>query len=257
MAVINRLKNLASGIGGAAARSALMAAQMAVPQVVRDVQRLLDMSESVARPVTGGRVVNIQNVPLALLGGVTLDRARAMHEMIRDARLTRKNLWYVRVTDPNPPTGGQAFGPGIAIGGVIDLLALEVSYSPFTLAGEKINIGAAVLDRMTGTEAVELSLTTMDDEAGTIKRWFEGKCLQAANPDGTFGLPAEYCVNIEIVHAVAASDVPMRTEPYKSMMTMRPQAIQFDLSRRESAMQELVLSFSEFDTFLSASRGIL
>lgn len=244
-------------VAGAGARAAAAATQRAMPQVVRDVRSLLDLPDQPSeRNRSQGQAADIQGIPLALLGGLTLERARQMQQAIRDARLTRKNLWFIRVTDPNPPKIGYAFQGG-HVGGVIDLLAVEVSYSPFTMAGEKVNIGAAVLDKLTGTEAVELSLTTMDDEAGTIKRWFEGKCLQAANPNGTFGLPADYCVNIEVVHAVSAPDVPTRVDPYKSFMTMRPQALQLDMSRRESAMQELGLSFSEFDTFLSAAGGIL
>lgn len=257
--MIPSLPRLPSGAATAGARIALAVAQQAVPQVVRDVRRLLDIPSPILQATSQGQAVrgaNMQTVPLALLGGLTLERARQMHEAIRDARVARKNLWYVRVTDPNPPKIGYAFQQG-GIGGVIDLLAQDVSYSPFTMASEKVNLGAAVLDKLNGTEAIELSLTTLDDEAGTIKRWFEGKCLQAANPNGTFGLPWEYCVNIEVVHAVSASDAPTRSEPYRSFMTMRPQAIQFDLSRREAAHQELGLSFSEFDTFLSAAGGIL
>lgn len=253
--VLDRLKASVSQQIAAGGRAAALASQNAVPTVLRDVQRLLGASELPGR-LQGGPMADIQNVPLDLLGGVTLARVRQMHEMIRDARLTRKNLWFVRVTDPNPPRVGYAFQQG-GIGGVLDLLALEVSYSPFTLTSEKKNIGSAVLDGLNGSESVELTLTTMDDEAGTVKRWFEGKCLQAARPDGTFGVPADYCVNIEVVHAVSVDDAPVRADPYKSMMTMRPQALQIDLSRREQAFQELTLSFSEFDTFISAIGGIL
>lgn len=254
---LDRILVSASAQAAAGGRAAIAAAQQAVPTVLRDVQRLLNASDLPSRlPGVGAGLGSIENAPLELMGGVTLARIRQMHEMVRDARLTRKNLWFVRVTDPNPPRIGYGFRQG-NVGGVIDLMAVEVSYSPFTLVAEKKNIGSAVLDGLNGTESVELTLTTMDDEAGTVKRWFEGKCLQAARPDGTFGVPADYCVNIEVVHAVSVDDAPVRSEPYKSLMTMRPQALQIDLSRRDSALQELTLSFSEFDTFISAIGGIL
>lgn len=230
----------------AGARSAILAAQRAVPLVIREVQGLLDFSPP--PPPKPGEVRNIQHIPLPLLGGVTLERARQMHDMVREARVARKNLWFVRLTEASPP------GPGASgVGGVLDLLALDVSYSPCTLVGEKTNVGAAVLDRLSGVESVELSMTVMDDEAGTIKRWFEAKCRQAAHPDGTFGLPVDYCVDIEIVHAVAAEDVPTRAQPYTSHFTMRPQSIQLDLSRRESGFQEHTITFTEFDSFMSAA----
>lgn len=248
------------GAVGGGARAAMAAAQQALPDVMRDVQSLLSMQPIAARPAGGlasGAIpmLDITREPLPLLGGLTLERVRQMHEQVRDARLARKNLWYIRVTDPNPPN--QSTGPQPSVGGVIDMLAVDVSYSPFTLSGEKINVGSAVMDRLNGSESVDLSLTTMDDEAGTIKRWFEGKCLQAAHPGGTFGLPSEYCVNIQVVHAVSAEDAPVKTPPYKNMVTMRPQAIQFEMSRRDPALQELTLSFTEFDTFISAIGGIL
>ena len=227
----------------AGARSAVLAAQRAVPLVIREVKSLLDFSSPA--PAKTGEVRNIQNIPLSLLGGVTLERVRQMHEMVRDARVARKNLWFVRLTETVTP------GPGASgIGGVLDLLALDVSYSPCTLVGEKTNIGAAVVDRLSGIESVELNMTVMDDEAGTIKRWFEAKCRQAAHSDGTFGVPLDYCVDIEIVHAVAADDVRTKVRPYTSHFTMRPQSMQLDLSRREQALQELVLVFTEGDSFM-------
>lgn len=102
---------------GAGSRAAVNAAQMAVPYVVRDVASLLRGVDPGAIPLLGGRSVDIKTVPLSLLGGTTLARAKQMHEAIRDARLTRKNLWYIRITDPNPPKIGAPTQSG-GIGGV-------------------------------------------------------------------------------------------------------------------------------------------
>lgn len=241
-------------------RAAQAVAQRMTPQVVRDVQRImqaanfiggaLDVSTGIdALDNLAGLARSPEDRPTPLLGGLTPKAALEQMRQLREARLARKNLWYIRVTDPNPPVNnyfraGDAFAPPM-----FDLFALDVAYGPSTLTGEKVAIGSAVLDKLTGSEAVEMTVTTMDDERGTLKRWFEAKANQAARPDGTFGLPGEYCVNIEVVHAIASPDVPNSQRAYRSHLRMRPGSIQYDLSRRDQAIQELQMAFSQFDTF--------
>jgi hypothetical protein len=130
---------------------------------------------------------------------------------------------------------------------LFNLFATSVSYAPSTMMGEKVPFGSATSDRLIGTEATELSLTTMDDEVGTLKRWFDGKFGQAAHTDGTFGVPGDYLVDIAIYHAVAKRD----DRAYRFHAKMRPQAIQHELSRSEQAMQELTMTFSQFDSFMT------
>lgn len=223
----------------AGAKAALAIASRIPPKLVADAQSLFYWAKDNFGP-------DNQSTPQPLLGGISLQRAREVMRESREATRARKNLFYIRVTDPNPPVlagGGNPYA-------MFDLFALDVSYTPYTMAGEKINIGSAVMDRLNGTEHIELSVVTMDDEAGTLKRWFEGKCLQAAHPDGTFGLPGDYCITIEVVHAVGLEDAQVRVPPYRTNVMMRPQAMQFDLSRRDQALQELQLSFTQFDTFV-------
>lgn len=254
MAILKNIDGALAGLRSAGASAARAAIQRAVPQVVYDAQRLVSNSAvlSTLFGLSGG---SIRSVPTPLLGNVSLERVEEVQNLLHDIRMARKNLWYIRVTDQNPPATAGGIPAGVPLG-LLDMLAVDVSYSPFTMAGEKINIGSAVLDRLTGTENVDLSLTVLDDEVGTIKRWFEGKCKQAANSDGTFGLPVEYCVNIEVVHAISTPEAAINGMPYTSKMLMRPQAIQFDMSRRDQAMQELQLNFTEFDTHLSGGTGI-
>jgi hypothetical protein len=67
------------------------------------------------------------------------------------------------------------------------------------------------MDKLTGIEPTELSITTMDDSRGSLKRWFDAKVEQAAHSDGTFGLPSEYWVDIECYHATPEA----REDAYK------------------------------------------
>lgn len=149
--------------------------------------------------------------------------------------------------------GGQLGGsPATSIGSIavssFDMLALDVSYGT-SILGDHTQIGSAFIDKPTGRAPTELQITTMDDEAGTLKRWFDEKIEQVTHTDGTFGLPAEYLVTFEIVHAVPSDEVPNQVRAYRKVMRMRAASAQTDLSRREQAVAELQMTFTQYDNF--------
>jgi hypothetical protein len=154
-------------------------------------------------------------------------------------------------------TGGALIALGLgganSIGAIaansFDLLAMDVSYGP-SLISDHVQVGSGFIDRPTGRNPTELSITTMDDEAGSLKRWFNGKMDQVALPDGTFGLPADYLVTIEIVHAIPSAEVPGYELAYSKTMRMRAQTLQVDLSRREQAVAELSMTWTQFDNWM-------
>lgn len=137
--------------------------------------------------------------------------------------------------------------PPTDVGYLMHLFATEVSYSGATLTGDKVPIGSGTMDLLHGRDAVELTITTMDDEVGTLKRWFEAKCKQAAHMDGTVGLPADYIVNFTILHATPKASV----NAFGSYLAMRPVSIQYELSRNEDAPQSLTMVWTQFDTFVA------
>ena len=254
-------KFISAVVGTAGARIAKSVLQRVSPRIVQDVQRLVQLSELAGSifgngPVnTGlidsliGQVMPREGKPTPLLGGMSTEEALDVMRQMRNAKLTRKNLFYLRMEDLNPPEISYDAMNGLIACSSFDMFALDVNYGPATLSGEKVSIGSGFMDKLTGSEATEMQITTMDDERGTLKRWFEGKVSQAAHIDGTFGLPRDYCVNIEVVHAVPSADVRGSDLAYRASFTMRPVAIQHDLSRRDQAMQELQMSFSQFDSF--------
>lgn len=225
----------------AAARIAAKVAQKLSPTNIRAVQQLLALGNFAGGILNAGDLSDIQQ---PLLGGMTLRQAREQYEQMRDAQLARKNLFFVRVVDYNPPP--VEYGEGMFFSNLFNLFAVDVTYSPSTLTGEKIPLGSASLDRLTGRDAVELSITTMDDSRGSLKRWFDAKVEQAAHTDGTFGLPSDSWVDIECYHATPQA----RDDAYKVSWRMRPQNTQHDLSRRDQAMSEVVMSFTQSDSFL-------
>jgi hypothetical protein len=277
----------------AGARIAREIAQRLSPTAVKRIQQIMQAADFLDGAL--GLSGNYEDKNQPLLGGISLTEAKATFAQLNDAQIARKNLFFIEVTDPNPPdlgyvdrpagaapgssgigdiidTGRRLVGGGLgaAISGGIgaltgrgstassaprdvsirhmfNLLATSVSYAPNTMVGEKIPFGSATSDRLNGTEATELSVTTMDDEVGTLKRWFEGKCAQAAHSDGTFGVPGEYLVNIAIYHAVIKPD----DRAFKFHAKMRPQTMSHELSRSEQAMQEIQFTFSQFDSFVT------
>jgi hypothetical protein len=273
----------------AGAQIAQKVAQQFSPKTILDIQRVLQASDFLSGALGIG---GIENLPQPLLGGVTLSKARDIYKQLSEARIARKNLFFIHVVDDNPPDLGisprAAASPGGdtlagrldaarnavssavsgGLGGIIagalgsaaspstngddpstsflfNMFATNVSYGGNTMTGERTHFGAVSADRITGTEPVDLQITTMDDEVGTLKRWFDGKFKQAAHDDGTFGLPGEYCVEFHIYQAVPERD----ERAYKFYGVMRPQSIQHDLSRGDQAMQEIQMTFQQFDTF--------
>lgn len=229
------------------------------------------------------------DVASPMLGGLSLAQAQAIYERTQSMSKARKNLFFLRVWERTPPegvyqpqpTGGSLsisrIGPaagsivsgalagvaaalgvnglgGNSIAGVatssFDMLAMDVSYGT-SLISDHVQLGGTFIDRPTGRNPTELQITTMDDEAGTLKRWFEAKIEQVAHTDGTFGLPIDYLVKMEIVHAVPSEEVEgWETAAYRKTVLLRPESMQVDLSRREQALMEHQLVLRQFDPYM-------
>lgn len=175
--------------------------------------------------------------PLALAGGITLGEARRIFEESANTEYAKKNLWHISATN---------ISAGMAPN--INLFATEVGYSPHTMTGEAVKIGSAWFNKADGAERVEMRITTYDDAQGSVKRWFEDLRLRKCHLDGTFGLPSEYLVSFTITHASILEGV---ASAYTNTYTMEPGTIEFELSRREDNLQELQMTFVQFDPFSS------
>ncbi|WP_313453290.1 hypothetical protein [Stutzerimonas nitrititolerans] len=180
---------------------------------------------------------SIEGSPLALAGGITLAEARRMFEESANTVYAKKNLWHINATNVS---AGMA--PNI------NLFATEVGYSPHTMTGEAVKIGSVWINKADGAERVEMRITTYDDAQGSVKQWFEDLRLRKCHLDGTFGLPSEYLVNFTITHASILEGV---ASAYTNTYTMEPGSIDFDLSRREDNLQELQMTFVQFDPFMN------
>lgn len=231
----------------AGAKAAIAASQLADSTTVLAAQRVFQAvdlyKQYLGKP--------FEDIPQEQMGGLTPFMVMQLQNDVRTLGVSRKNRWFVRITDKNPPKIPKSRLDGVDIGGTINLLATEVTYAPQTMQSDKISVGSSVIDRLTGTDPVELQITTMDDGQGSIKHWFDGKCGQVAHSDGTFGLPSEYLVTVEIVHGVAASLEGELSEDkfYSRKFLMRANSITHELSRRDAMPAEITLGFHQYHTF--------
>lgn len=129
----------------------------------------------------------------------------------------------------------------------MNLFVTDIDLNPMNISGEKRRVGGGFIDAPTGAEATEIRITTMDDKAGTIKKWFEQQCAAVVAADGTFGVPASYGITIKVLHAVVNGQ--NSKDAFTNKGLYRAASYEVQLSRREQAMQEVTLTFTQLDSF--------
>jgi len=177
--------------------------------------------------------------PTPLMGGVTPKEAQQIHDALRGQGLAKKNLWMLEVSS-------QLMGKDASK--AFNILATEVDFAPMTISGDKKKIGSASADCVQSSEPVELRVTTMDTKDGFIKRWFQRHYDAVVSEDGTVGHPYSYAIKIKIVHAFI-TDASNRGG-YDVMGLYRPANLEISLSRREDALHEVQMTFTQLDTFM-------
>ena len=171
-----------------------------------------------------------------LYGGITPSEAKRIYQEAIDTGRAKKNLFLLKVQSALAGDFSHEF----------NLFCTDIDRGPHEVSGAKVRAGAAQLDTLTQAEPVVLRITTMDDRAGTLKRWFEAHLEAMAARDGSFGVPADYAVTITIQHAFVGD-----IGGYASRTLCRAQSYEVGLSRREDAMEELQMTFTQLDTFMS------
>jgi len=184
--------------------------------------------------------------PAQLLGSLTIEKQRKQFAEAAMLRRSWKNLFHIRIDELR----ASKESPGGA--GPINLLAVDVNFGAITMPGEAVPIGGANIDNLSGSDRTELRLTTYDDERGSIYRWFAAKADQAVRTDGTFGIPAEYLVVITVTQMTSTGEGDSK-DRMRHRFLMRPSSAEVELSRRAAELQELALSFVEFDTFMESA----
>jgi hypothetical protein len=194
------------------------------------------------RFLPGERIANVRflNSISPLWGGITALQAKRIYKEAQYAGHVKKNLFLLKVS--------SKLGGGDTAAKAFNLFATDIEYSPFIISGEKTKVGGAVLDRAEGCEPTELTITTFDDQKGTLKNWFSAHHAAIAHKDGTLGVPETYAVTIEICHGIIMEDLK---PAWSDIGLFRPSNLNVSLSRREDALEELQMTFSQMDTFRS------
>lgn len=173
-----------------------------------------------------------------LLGGITMADAISVFDEHVRTDFAKKNLWCIRVRNLQ---GGAPLD--------INLFAIDVAYPLFSVQGDPVHVGSGSFDVVTNSERREMRITTLDDSSGSVKRWFEERHAAMCHPDGTFGLPVEYVFKVDVLHAYISEQVDGAIDGWVDSYVMRPGSLETDLSRREDAMQEVQMTFVQWDTF--------
>jgi hypothetical protein len=184
--------------------------------------------------------------PAPIFGGLTLERAIQIFQESAGTARAFKSLWHIEIqerkTTEQTPRG---------IGSKLNLLAIDCTFDPVIANDDQSLVGAAVIDSISGTDRVQVSLTTYDDISGSIQKWFAAKHEQMAHTDGTYGLPSDYLMTMIIRHmdVDAVGNVGQRAV---HRFLVRPSTMSIDLSRRAHDLEELQMRFVQFDTCMQA-----
>lgn len=176
--------------------------------------------------------------PSELLGGLTLAKVRELYDAHSSPEWAKKNLWMLRVRNLK---GGSALD--------INMFATDVSYNAYAVQGDSVLVGSGSFDNVTNSDRTEMRVTTMDNAYGEVKRWFKERHDVMCHPDGTFGLPIDYLFRVDVLQAYCDESVENAQNGLVDTFIMRPGGMDIDLSRREDALQEVQMTFVEWDTF--------
>lgn len=171
-----------------------------------------------------------------LYGGITPSEAKRIYQEAIDAGRAKKNLFLLKVQSALVGDFSHEF----------NLFCTDIERGYGEVSGGKVRAGGAQLDTLTQREPATLRITTMDDRRGTLKRWFEDHIAAVAAQDGSFGVPADYAIVFTIQHAFVGD-----VGAFAGRMLCRAQSCETSLSRREDAMEELQMTFTQLDTFMS------
>jgi hypothetical protein len=188
--------------------------------------------------VTNGLLSQAQywGTPTPLFGGISPFEAKQIFDEMQATRFCRKNLFLIEVQSGYGDYSER-----------FNLFCTSLDYAPFTISGEKHKIGAAHADSVNSGDPVELRITTMDDEQGFIKNWFEAHANAAVSKDGTVGVPEQYAIRIAIVHGFITQG--SNRGGYESVGWFRPANLELSLARSEQALAEVSMTFAQMDTF--------
>lgn len=170
-----------------------------------------------------------------LYGGITPSEARRIYQEAVDTGRSKKNLFLLKVESNLVGDCSHEF----------NLFCTDIERGYGEISGSKARSGGLLVDTVQQREPITVRITTMDDQAGLLKRWFLDHVAAIARPNGTFGVPGSYAVKITLQHSFVGEGYGLI-----SRGLFRAQSCEASLSRREDAMEELQMTFTQLDSFM-------
>jgi len=218
-----------------------------------------------------------QVVPNPLLGGYSRKETKKLAQIAFKTAYAKNNLFLVRLFDKNYPMRTPKGEINNYLAGVPeevrvswDLLAMGVSFNPISITGDAVKLGLLQGDSIQQSERVEIRMTFLDNTKGTIKRYLSEKKKQMVNRDGTGNSPSSYVLELLIIHldqtvgvtkignksiGVFDLDNLTRDSYIKHCYQVRVSSLDIDLNKREDSLQELQVTFTEVDSFMTPNWG--
>jgi hypothetical protein len=214
-----------------------------------------------------------QVVPNPLLGGYSRQETQKLARLALSKAYAKNNLFLVRFFDKNWPNRRPKGSVSNFEDGLekdhntnIDLLAMNVSFNPIAITGDAVKLGLLQGDSIQQSERVEIRMTFFDVQDGSIKRFLAAKKAQMINKDGTANPPDSYTFEVLIIHlnqtagttkvggkliGVFDEDTLIKQSYSKYRYLVRVSSLDIDLNKREDSLQELQVTFTEVDSFMT------
>lgn len=173
----------------------------------------------------------------SLTGGISMRDAREMFKRAARTNYAKTNLFFISIVDLK--SNGSATD--------INFFATAADYPAFTISSSPIQTGGAAFRGRTTYELADIRLTTLDDTSGSVKKWFVERKKRMVHGDGTFGVPMDYLMKIQITHAYAQE--VRGAGVYTDEFIVQPGSMELQLTRRDDALQEVQMTLPQFDTF--------
>jgi hypothetical protein len=216
-----------------------------------------------------------QVVPNPLLGGYSRKETQKQAQLAFKTAYAKNNLFLVRLFDKNYPytktiTFNSENGLPDSARHLWDLLAMGVSFNPIAITGDAVKLGMLQGDSIQQSERVEVRMTLLDTAQGEIKRYLSAKKKQMINKDATANPPSDYVLEMLIIHIDQTigrtkiggkyigiyDELELLEKSYtKYRYQVRVSTLDIDLNKREDSLQELQVTFTEVDPFMTPDRG--
>lgn len=218
-----------------------------------------------------------QVVPNPLLGGYSRKETQKQAQLAFKTAYAKNNLFLVRFGDKHYPMRKpkgeiRDFSTGLPdeVRVSWDLLAMGVSFNPIAITGDAVKLGLLQGDSIQQSERVEIRMTFFDNAHGTIKRYLSEKKKQMVNRDGTGNPPSSYVLEMLIIHldqSVGVTKIggkPIGLFQLNDLIDksyiqhryqVRVSSLDIDLNKREDSLQELQVTFTEVDSFMTPNWG--